>query len=191
MGLIEDKAALRREMMAARDRLLPTERKLSSLGIATVGVPAELLKKPSNVSSYYAIGAELDMTPLERILIEAGHSICLPCIQGKAEPMLFRTRIPGAPMRERKWGIMEPIEPAPSVDPDVLLVPLLAWDAQGYRLGYGGGYYDRTIEALRRRKPVVVVGVAYDEQKVDVVPRLDYDQRLDWMLTPSGVIRFT
>lgn len=190
MSITDDKAALRREMMASRDALGPTERKLSALGIATVGLPEGIADKPCIVSSYWAIGAELDMTALGRRLGAEGHQVCLPCIQGKAEPMLFRLWKHGDQMRERKWGIMEPVDAASAVDPDIMLVPLLAWDANGYRLGYGGGYYDRTIQALRRRKPVVVVGVAYDEQKVDAVPRLDYDERLDWMLTPSGAFPF-
>lgn len=189
--ITEDKAALRKRMMAQREALTAAERKLSALGVATLGLPPGLGDKPAIVSSYWSIGAELDPGKLERRLISEGHRICLPCIQGKTEPMLFRLWQHGDPMRERKWGIREPIDPAPTVDPDILLVPLLAWDAQGYRLGYGGGYYDRTIQALRARKPVVVVGFAYDEQKVDAVPRLDYDERLDWMLTPSETIRFT
>jgi 5-formyltetrahydrofolate cyclo-ligase len=65
-------------------------------------------------------------------------------------------------------------------------MPLLAFDRQGWRLGYGGGFYDRTLQGLRARKAVVAVGLGYDEQEVDAVPRLDYDQRLDWVLTPSG-----
>lgn len=190
MTMTDEKAALRREMMAAREALQPAARKQAAEAVARVGLPSKLASRPAMISSYWAIGPELDPGALERRLIAAGHTICLPCIQRKTEPMLFRTWKHGEPMRERKWGIMEPIEPAPSVDPDIMLVPLLAWDAGGWRLGYGGGYYDRTIQALRTRKPVVVIGFAYDEQKVDAVPRLDYDERLDWMLTPSGVIRF-
>jgi 5-formyltetrahydrofolate cyclo-ligase len=89
-----------------------------------------------------------------------------------------------------KWGIVEPLPDKPAVDPDVLIVPLLAFDKRGYRLGYGGGFYDRTLARLRAVKPVITVGVAYDEQEVDVVPTDVYDQQLDWMLTPSGPKRF-
>jgi 5-formyltetrahydrofolate cyclo-ligase len=84
------------------------------------------------------------------------------------------------------WGIAEPKADKPQVEPDVVLVPLLAFDRRGWRLGYGGGFYDRTLAGLRRRKPIVAVGLAYDGQEVDAVPRLEYDQRLDWVLTPSG-----
>ena len=70
-----------------------------------------------------------------------------------------------------------------------MLVPLLAFDARGYRIGYGGGFYDRTIAQLRNQKPVLTIGIAFDEQRVESVPHVDYDQRLDWVLTPSGPLR--
>jgi 5-formyltetrahydrofolate cyclo-ligase len=89
------------------------------------------------------------------------------------------------------WGIAEPKGDKLELEPDVLLVPLLAFDAAGWRLGYGGGFYDRTLRALRAHKRIVAVGLAYDEQKVDAVPHLDYDERLDWVLRPSGPIRCT
>ena len=92
-------------------------------------------------------------------------------------------------MGKVQWGIAEPLPDKPVLEPDVVLVPLLAFDATGYRLGYGGGFYDRTLARLRAIKPVVAVGIAYDELKVDAVPHLDYDQRLDWVLTPSGPLR--
>ena len=87
------------------------------------------------------------------------------------------------------WGIAEPLPSRAALEPDIVLVPLLAFDAQGYRLGYGGGFYDRSLAGLRAKKPIVAVGIAYDELKVDAVPHLDYDQRVDWVLTPSGPLR--
>jgi 5-formyltetrahydrofolate cyclo-ligase len=84
------------------------------------------------------------------------------------------------------WGIRQPAPSQPVVLPDILLVPLLAFDARGYRLGYGGGYFDRTLHDLRQRKPILAVGLGLDELEVDAVPHLDYDERLDWILTPSG-----
>jgi 5-formyltetrahydrofolate cyclo-ligase len=87
------------------------------------------------------------------------------------------------------WGIAEPLASRPAVEPDVVLVPLLAFDVRGYRLGYGGGFYDRSLEALRRVKPILAIGLAYDELRLDGVPHLDYDEPLDWVLTPSGPIK--
>jgi 5-formyltetrahydrofolate cyclo-ligase len=97
--------------------------------------------------------------------------------------------MPGSPLKTVVWGIREPDESAPAVEPDVLLVPLLVFDRTGMRLGYGGGFYDRTLHDLRARKRIVAVGLAYASQEVDAVPYLDYDERLDWVLTPEGLIR--
>lgn len=187
--LTEQKGELRKTMMAQREAIAPEARKAAAKAVAEHGLPAGIMTGPAIVSSYWAIGAELDPGRLERRLKAEGYTICLPAIQGRTEPMKFHTWAKGEPLRERKWGIMEPLPAAPAVDPDIMLVPMLAFDALGWRLGYGGGYYDRTIAALRTRKNVVLVGFAYDEQRVDAVPHLDYDQRLDFVLTPSGILR--
>ena len=111
-------------------------------------------------------------------------------MQGKQAPLAFRAWAPGDPMAATVWGIREPEPTRPLLVPDILLVPLLAFDGDGWRLGYGGGYYDRTLRALRRIKPIVAIGLAFDSQQVDAVPHLDYDERLDWVLTPSGPRQF-
>ena len=140
------------------------------------------------VSGFSAIGDEIRPLPLLARLMRDGHPLCLPAMQGKGLPLLFREWKPGDPTRDAVWGIHEPLPSAPPVAPDVLLVPLLAFDDRGYRLGYGGGFYDRTIAGLRARQPVVAIGLAFDEQRVDAVPHSDNDERLDWVLTPSGPI---
>ena len=187
--LTEQKTTLRKTMMARRESISDDARKAAAIAVAKHGLPVAITSGPAMVSSYWAIGAELDPGHLERRLKAEGHVICLPAIQGKTEPMKFHTWAKGEPLRERKWGIMEPLPTAPEAEPDVMLVPMLAFDVHGWRLGYGGGYYDRTIAALRARKAVVLVGFAYDEQRVDAVPHLDYDERLDFVLTPSGILR--
>ncbi len=115
-----------------------------------------------------------------------GYGLCLPVMEAKGKPLLFRAWSPGDPLEEVMWGIREPLKTAAVVEPDIVLGPLLAFDVHGYRLGYGGGFYDRTLARLRALKPVVAIGIALDEQKVDAVPHADYDERLDWVLTPSG-----
>jgi 5-formyltetrahydrofolate cyclo-ligase len=125
---------------------------------------------------------------LKRLSAE-GHRLALPVMQGKGRPLLFRAWVPGDATAAAQWGIAEPLPEKPALEPDVVLVPLLAFDAHGYRLGYGGGFYDRTLGRLRGKKPVTAVGIGYDELRIDAVPHLDYDQRLDWVLTPSGPLR--
>lgn len=138
------------------------------------------------VSGFAPMADELRIWPLLRRLARDRVRLALPVMQGKGKPLIFRTWTPGDAMDSGVWGISEPKADKPAVDPDILLMPLLAFDRQGWRLGYGGGFYDRTLRDLRARKPVITVGLAYDEQEVEAVPHLDYDQRLDWVLTPSG-----
>ncbi|MGD9784095.1 MAG: 5-formyltetrahydrofolate cyclo-ligase [Hyphomicrobiaceae bacterium] len=140
----------------------------------------------ASVSAFLPIGEEIDPLPLMRRLWARGHQVGLPVMVGKARPLVFRAWRDGEALQEVKWGIREPLPTAPEVLPDVMLVPLLAFDASGMRLGYGGGFYDRTIAQIRAVKPVVTIGIAYDELQVDAVPHSDYDERLDWVLTPSG-----
>jgi len=138
------------------------------------------------VSAFAPMADELRVWPLLRRLSGDGVRLALPVMQGKGQPLIFRAWTPGDAMDSGVWGIAEPKADKPALDPDILLMPLLAFDRQGWRLGYGGGFYDRTLQGLRARKAVVAVGLGYDEQEIDAVPRLDYDQRLDWVLTPSG-----
>jgi 5-formyltetrahydrofolate cyclo-ligase len=143
------------------------------------------------VSGFASLPQEFRAWPLLRRLHREGYPLCLPAMQGKTLPLLFRAWTPGDAMDRGVWGISEPKADKPMREPDILLVPLLAFDAAGWRLGYGGGYYDRTLRWLRARKAIVAIGVAYDQQRIDAVPHLDYDERLDWVLTPSGPIRCT
>lgn len=141
------------------------------------------------VSGFSAIQEEIDPLQLLLRLAAKGHRLCLPVMQGHGQPLIFRAWAPGDEMASAAWGIAEPLPSRTVYEPDVLLVPLLAFDAKGYRLGYGGGFYDRSLQILRKLKPIVAVGISYDEQKIDAVPHLDYDQPLDWVLTPSGPLR--
>lgn len=143
----------------------------------------------SVVSGFASMPDELRAWPLLRRLNKDGYRLCLPVMQGKGKPLIFRAWQPGDAMDQGVWGIAEPKADKLELEPDVLIVPLLAFDVAGRRLGYGGGFYDRTLRSLRSRKSIVAVGLAYDEQKVDAVPHLDYDERLDWVSTPSGPIR--
>jgi 5-formyltetrahydrofolate cyclo-ligase len=158
--------------------------------IAARGLSFAAPRPGAIVSAFAAIGEEIDPAPLLLRLRAEGFRIGLPVMQGKSRPLIFRAWDADDPMAERMWGIREPLPSAPEVEPDIVLTPLLAFDRMGYRLGYGAGFFDRTLVAMRERKPIVAIGLAYDEQEVDAVPHLDYDQRLDWVLTPSGPLRF-
>lgn len=141
------------------------------------------------VSGFCAIRDEIDPGPLLDWLHREGFALALPVMQGRGKPLLMRSWAPGDEMGSVQWGIREPLPEKAEVWPDILLVPLLAFDRRGWRLGYGGGFYDRTIAKLSALKPITAVGIAYDELEVDAVPHESYDQRLDWVLTPSGPIK--
>ncbi|MEZ5666396.1 MAG: 5-formyltetrahydrofolate cyclo-ligase [Alphaproteobacteria bacterium] len=141
-------------------------------------------------SGYWPIGDEIDVRPALAALVAAGVVVALPVIVGRAQPLAFRAWRGDAPLVARAWGIREPGPDAAAVRPDLLLVPLLAFDACGYRLGYGGGYYDRTLARLRGDGggPAFACGVAYAAQRVDKLPRDPYDMALDAVLTEQGPV---
>jgi 5-formyltetrahydrofolate cyclo-ligase len=183
------KKAMRRTAKQARKEAFSKRGSHAADDIARHGIVFAGKSAPAMVSGFLGIGEEIDPTPLMLRLLGEGYGLCLPVMEGKGKPLLFRSWRPGDPLAETTWGIREPLPEAPAVDPDVILGPLLAFDAEGYRLGYGGGFYDRTLARLRALKPIVSIGVAFDEQRVDAVPHVDYDERLDWVLTPTGPLR--
>jgi 5-formyltetrahydrofolate cyclo-ligase len=173
--------ALERRKMAFEQHGPEASRKIAAHGVDFLSANPGAI-----VSGFAAINDEINPAPLMTWLKAEGFRLALPVMQGKGKPLLMRSWAPGDAMAPAAWGISEPLDDKPAVDPDVVLVPLLAFDSRGYRLGYGGGFYDRTLQRLRKLKPIIAVGLAYDEQKVDAVPAESYDERLDWVLTPSG-----
>lgn len=139
-------------------------------------------------SAYRRIRTELDPEPLMLALLEAGCRLCVPVIQGTGLPLRFRAWRPGARMQPGPFGAQVPAE-GDWLEPDLLIVPLLAFDRAGRRLGYGGGFYDRTIAKLRAAAPVRAVGFAYAAQEVAEVPVDETDALLDAIATEAGVIR--
>jgi 5-formyltetrahydrofolate cyclo-ligase len=142
---------------------------------------------PEMVAAYWAVRDELATQPLLARLNDSAVATCLPVVAQAAAPLVFRRWRPGAPMVNGVHDIPIPDEEAPEAVPVVLVVPMLAFDAVGYRLGYGGGYYDRTLQALRSSGgEVLAVGFAYEEQEIDDVPHDHLDQPLDWVVTERG-----
>jgi 5-formyltetrahydrofolate cyclo-ligase len=131
--------------------------------------------------------SEINPLPLMKKLAGQGARLALPVVAGRGQPLTMRAWAWGEPLNPGVWGIREPKPQAPEVEPDILLVPLLAFDRAGYRLGYGGGYYDRTIGKLRANKAVTAVGVGFAAHQVPISPR---DARLDLVLTEREAIDF-
>jgi 5-formyltetrahydrofolate cyclo-ligase len=185
----EEKREERTRALARRAAAFAAHAGAAGAHLADHGLSFLQLAPGSAISGFSAIRDEIDPGALLARLHAGGHQLCLPVMEGKGKPLVFRAWAPGDAMGRVQWGIAEPLPDKPVIEPDVVLVPLLAFDSAGYRLGYGGGFYDRTLARLRAIKPVIAVGIAYDELKVDAVPHQSYDERLDWVLTPSGPLR--
>jgi 5-formyltetrahydrofolate cyclo-ligase len=181
------KAELRTDAQTLRDALPADARKAAAEAIAARNFPLNIT--PSTiVSGFMPLKSEINPLPLLQKLAEAGARLALPAIAGRGKPLIMGAWEFGAPLDRGQWGIREPKPDAPEVEPDILLVPLLAFDRAGYRLGYGAGYYDMTIQRLRALKPVTAVGIAFAAQEVPKIPTTPRDERLDLVLTEREVI---
>ncbi len=183
------KAALRKSALAARAALDPREQAAAAQAIAAFGGELVAEERPARVSLFFSVKGEIDTGPLAAKLVAAGVPLCLPVIVRKGEPLVFRSWKPGDPLEDKPFGLREPPESASEVVPDLLFVPLAAFDAAGARVGYGGGFYDRTLEKLRAVGPAFAVGLAFAAQQVEAVPVAGHDEPLDAILTEKGVIR--
>jgi 5-formyltetrahydrofolate cyclo-ligase len=186
--LIARKAELRRIALARRETMPPEARAAAAETVAArplpVAVPAGAI-----VSGYSPIRGEINPVPLLRRFMEAGARLALPAIAGRGKPLIMRAWTFGGPLARGQWGIKEPPAEAAEVFPDILVVPLAAFDRRGFRIGYGAGYYDMTINALRKMKPAIAIGIAYAVQEVSDIPTHERDARLDFVLTERDVIR--
>ena len=181
----EQKNNMRHTMRAVRDSISHSSRAETAERVAAEGL-AFLDTNTGVVAGYYPLRGEFDCSPLLTRLTAEGWRIALPAVPAEDGPLEFRVWTSGTPLTPGKFRIPEPAADAPIIQPSVVLVPLLAFDAAGHRLGYGRGYYDRTIATLRRSGIVAAIELAFDEQEVSQVPTEQHDERLDWILSPSG-----
>jgi 5-formyltetrahydrofolate cyclo-ligase len=181
------KAALRREALACRDALPAEQRNAAAAAIAARDFPLPIAPG-AVVSGFMPLKSEINPLPLMQKLAERGASLALPAIAGRGKALIMRTWQFGGPLDRGQWGIREPKSGAAEVEPDILLVPLLAFDRAGHRIGYGAGYYDMTITRLRARRPVTAVGIAFAAQEVGKIPASPRDAQLDLVLTEREVI---
>jgi 5-formyltetrahydrofolate cyclo-ligase len=177
---------LRRAALLKRDALPPVERQSAAETIAARPFPVDVAGKI--VSGFSPMKTEINPMPLMRKLADAGARLALPAIAGRGKPLIMRAWSFGEPLASGQWGIREPTPEAPEVDPDILIVPLAAFDRAGHRIGYGAGYYDMTINGLRARKAVTAIGIAFAAQEIPHVPATEHDERLDLVLTENETI---
>jgi 5-formyltetrahydrofolate cyclo-ligase len=181
------KTELRLQALARRDALPAAERAQAAEAIAARAFPVPL-RSGLVVAGFMPMKSEINPLPLMRKLAAAGAGLALPAVAGRGKPLIMRAWGFGEALAAGVWGIREPEPSAPVVAPDILIVPLLAFDRAGHRIGYGAGYYDLTIAALRARQPVVAIGLAFAAQEIAAVPATPHDAPLDLVLTEREVI---
>lgn len=184
----EAKAALRLKARAARAAILNSTRSDAAKAVAEHFFKSVTLAPSDIVAAYWRIKDEMDVQPILVRLMDSFQPVCLPVVLGDDEPLELRLWEQGAPLYEAGFGTLAPSELSPQVEPDVILMPLLGFDKRGTRLGYGGGYYDRTLERLSKRPRLI--GIAFAAQELEDIPREAHDVPLDTIVTEAGARHF-
>ena len=183
------KADLRAAALAKRDALSDAQRHAAALAIAGRRLPFEFAAG-TVVSGYAPIRNEIDPTPLMTKLAAQGARLALPAVTARGQSLIFRAWSPNARMVLGSLGIPEPSPAAAEVIPDLMLVPLAAFDRLGHRIGYGAGHYDHTFAHLRKTKAVTGIGLGFAVQEIAAVPALAHDVALDYVLTEKQMFDF-
>ena len=183
---ISEKKALRERILSRRDLVSLVLQEMHALKQRELALEGLIFK--GVIAAYRPIRREADPTPLMKALAEKDITLALPCITDE-RTLVFRLWQPGDPLRENALKIEEPLPQAPEMKPDMIILPVVAFDTQGTRLGYGGGYYDRTLadpayERARR------VGYAYEFQKAERLPKESHDATMDYVVTETSLYRF-
>ena len=189
MADASSKADLRATALAARDALSGEQRSAAGLALAARGLPLEIAPG-TIISGYSPIRSEIDPVPLMRTLAAQGARLALPAVMARGKSLAFRAWSPDDRLMLGPLGILEPSPAAAEIIPDIMLVPLAAFDRLGHRIGYGAGHYDFTLAHLRKVKPIAAIGVAFAVQEIETVPALPHDVALDYVLTETKVFDF-
>src|SRR5437667_2276910 len=180
------KAELRIAALAARDALSSEQRATAAQAVAARGLPIEFARG-AVVSGYSPIRGEIDPFPLLRKLAAQGATLALPAVMARGRSLAFRAFSPDDRLLLGPLGILEPSPAAAELIPDIMLVPLAAFDPEGHRIGYGAGHYDYTLAHLRKMKAIVAIGIGFSVQQIKAVPALPHDVALDYVLTEKKV----
>jgi 5-formyltetrahydrofolate cyclo-ligase len=184
-GIEAEKALLRRTARSRREALSPEFRAEASKSISFQFFDKVAFGPEDAIAGYWRIRDEVDCQPILVRLMDSAQTVILPVVTGAAEPLQFRIWGADAPLYEAGFGTLAPSDLAPRAEPDLILMPLLGYDRTGTRLGYGGGYYDRTLAAMTKRP--MLVGLDFSAQALDHIPREAHDIPLDAVVTESGV----
>jgi 5-formyltetrahydrofolate cyclo-ligase len=183
------KADLRAAALAKRDALDDDERAAAAQALALRGLPMQMAPG-TVVAGYSPIRSEIDPAPLMQKLAAQGARLALPAITARGKSLTFRVWHINDRLLPGPLGILEPSPAAAEIVPDIVLVPLAAFDRSGHRIGYGAGHYDRTLAQLHKSKGFAAIGLAFAAQEVEAVPALQHDVALDYVLTETRVLDF-
>jgi 5-formyltetrahydrofolate cyclo-ligase len=189
MSATPSKGDLRIAALARRDALSDEQRTAASEAIAKRGLPIGI-KPGTIVAGYSPIRSELDPAPLMKNLAAQGVQLALPAITARGKSLIFRAWSPNDRLMLGSLGILEPSPAAAELTPDIMLVPLAAFDRAGHRIGYGAGHYDVTLAHLRKAKGAIAIGVAFAVQEIKAVPIQPHDVALDYVLTEKHAFDF-
>ena len=188
MSAAPSKGDLRTAALARRDALSDRERAAAAEAIAKRGLPLAI-KPGAVVAGYSPIRNEVDPVPLMQTLAAEGARLALPVVPARGKSLIFRAWNPGDRLMLGPLGILEPSPAAAEFIPDIVLVPLAAFDRAGHRIGYGAGHYDFTLAHLHKRK-TLAIGLAFAAQQIPAVPVASHDVQLDLVLTENEIIDF-
>ncbi|CAO4166832.1 5-formyltetrahydrofolate cyclo-ligase [Methylorubrum populi] len=180
------KAKLRAEALGRRDALPPEARADGALRAAEAILAIPELGEAPLVGVFWPIRSEIDPRPLMERLFARGQRVALPKVTKQG--LVFREWRAGEELVKGGFGLSEPRDDLPPVDPTALIVPLAAFDRAGQRIGYGAGYYDQAIERLSKNGPVLTIGIAFSVQEIDHVPAEPHDRPLDHLVTETGPV---
>jgi len=185
----QSKNVLRAAALARRDALSGGQRMAAAEAIALRGLPIEIMSG-TVVAGYSPIRSEIDPAPLMQELAARGMRLALPVITARDSPLGFRLWAANDKLLRGPLGILEPSPDAAEIVPDIVLVPLAAFDRLGHRIGYGAGHYDRTLARLRDSKKIIAIGLAFAAQEIETIPALPHDVALDYVLTETQLFDF-
>jgi len=186
--IAQQKSSMRTNIKARRSAMKEVEHRNASRDVIANVIGNVPLEPDDCVAAFWPVSNEPDIRLLLEVIVENGHKCALPVVEEKEKPLSFRQYIPGMKLQPGpEGGVLQPAAESKILHPNIVLVPLLAFDASCYRLGYGGGYYDRTLAGMRRQSNLLTVGIAFEWQRVAMVPRNKYDQMLDCVVTDKKV----
>jgi 5-formyltetrahydrofolate cyclo-ligase len=189
MSATPSKGDLRTAALARRDALDVGHRAAAAQAIATRGLPVAV-KPGTVVAGYSPIRSEIDPVLLMRTLAAQGARLALPAVTARGKSLIFRAWSATGALMLGPLGILEPSPAAAELVPDIMLVPLAAFDRAGHRIGYGAGHYDTTLAHLRKGKPITAIGIAFAVQEIKTVPMQPHDVALDYVLTEKRTFDF-